>query len=492
MEPVLDARHSYLDLPQVCFEPCAPTPVKAPQWIAFNEPLTRHLGLSNSQTEGDTGLAIFSGNQLPSWAKPVAQAYAGHQFGHFVPRLGDGRAILLAELRAEDHECVDLQLKGAGRTPFSRGGDGRSPLGPVLREYLVSEYMAAVGIPTTRALAAVASGEWVQREEPEPGAILARVASSHLRIGSLQYLLAMGDLDALEALVAYTIARHYPALKNIADEGKRTLALLDAVIECQVKLVAQWMGVGFIHGVMNTDNVSLSGETLDYGPCAFMDSYRADQVFSFIDKRGRYAYGQQPSILHWNLARLAEALLPLIDNHKDTAIAQATTLVDAIPQRFTKAWLEVMGHKLGLLSPSLADKALIEQLLTCFEQQQTDFTLGFAHLSGELDNQREPQAVFPPSENFLAWRQAWQGRIDEQGIALAKVRSHMADHNPRRIPRNHQIQQVIDAAYQEGDLRPFHALHQALQRPFDSASQFAPFDSPPSDNEAIRNTFCGT
>ncbi|RUO32495.1 protein adenylyltransferase SelO [Aliidiomarina soli] len=484
--------HSYLQLPESCFQVCQPTPVADAQWIAFNQPLAASLALPETYWLTDEGLDLFSGNKLPEWAQPVSQAYAGHQFGHFVPQLGDGRALLLAEFSDEDGQRFDVQLKGSGPTPYSRGGDGRSPLGPVLREYLLSEYMARIGVPTTRALAAVATGESVQRETAEPGAILTRVASSHLRVGSFQFLLAKGDLDGLERLADYTVQRHYPQLQQIDDDGQRYLALLDAIIEKQAQLVTHWMSIGFIHGVMNTDNTSLSGETIDYGPCAFIDEYRADQVFSFIDKRGRYAYNQQPAILHWNMARLAECLLPLIDNHKETALQLATDLINAIPQRISAAWLERMGTKLGLNAVRAEDKSLIERLLQSFEQGQVDFTLGFYQLADELNKQTTPAALYAGCTDFSAWRDDWQQRLSHSGQPLSEAESTMRTCNVRRIPRNHQIQAVIEAAYTDGDLRPFNALHAALQDPFATAPEFDQFDQPPADPQRVTNTFCGT
>lgn len=496
------ASHSYLNLPAICYQPCAPQPVAEPQWVAFNTELAEELNLPRDYWLTDEGLKLFSGNQLPDWVKPVAQAYAGHQFGHFNPQLGDGRAVLLCELASEKSPRLDIQLKGSGITPYSRGGDGRSPLGPVLREYLVSEFMHRMGVPTTRALAAVASGEAVYRENAEPGGILTRVANSHIRVGSFQFVMAHSDIDALQALADYSIERHYPSLMEISDEdstqliseghsGNRYLALLDNVIEQHARLVADWMRLGFIHGVMNTDNTSISGETIDYGPCAFMENYQANQVFSFIDKQGRYAYNQQPQIAQWNMARFAETLLPLIDNNKETSVNLATQLVHSLPGRFEKYWLERMGKKLGLQAPNTADKPLIEAFLQILERNQVDFTLAFRLLSDEVNNQDEANSLYTGEADFALWRNEWQQRLRSQAqLSESDIKNSMDAVNPRRIPRNHLIQEVIDAAYSEGDLRPLQNLQAALNAPFTESTD--EFDQPANSVNRITTTFCGT
>lgn len=485
----LVATHGYLDLPELCYQPCSPTAVAAPQWVAFNQPLAESLQIPQTLWLSDQGLQYFSGNEVPAWAKPVAQAYAGHQFGHFNPQLGDGRAILLSELTSVTGQRVDIQLKGAGRTPYSRGGDGRSPLGPVLREYIVSEAMHNLGIPTTRALAAVVTGEAVYREQPEPGAIMARIASSHLRIGSVQFVRAHGSVDDLKALLDFTIDRHYSALK---DHPARYVALFEAIAERQIELVARWMSVGFIHGVMNTDNTSLSGETIDYGPCAFMESYQSAQVFSYIDKRGRYAYNRQPEILQWNLARLAESMLPAIDQQPEHSVNEVTALVDSIPTRFAAHWQSIMGRKLGLLASTADDSELIRQLLSSFEQGNVDFTLGFRRLTAEITNKTAPQSIFANVPRFHDWRHSWQARLQKESIGEDAVRSCMNQHNPLRIPRNHRIQEVIEAAYNKGDLRPLHQLQRALEHPYDESEKFDEFTQPASDKQKVNTTFCGT
>ncbi|MCC5880618.1 MAG: YdiU family protein [Idiomarina sp.] len=507
----MHSSHQFMALPRLCYQPSAPQPVNQPQWVAFNQPLAAALGIPKDLWLSDAGAEVFGGNHVPTWAKPIATAYAGHQFGHFNPQLGDGRAVLLCELKHANGKLYDVQLKGSGVTPYSRNGDGRSPLGPVLREYIVSEFMHRIGIPTTRALAAVASGEAVYREQAEPGAVFTRVARSHLRVGSFQYIMVRGDFDALAALADFAISRHYPELAQLSDDdssdcrsdetpGNRYLGLLDRVIEQQAQLISQWMSVGFIHGVMNTDNTSISGETIDYGPCAFMESYRASQVFSFIDKQGRYAYNQQPAIAHWNMARFAESLLPLIDNDKQAAIEFATELVNSMPQRIEAHWLRVMGRKLGIAEPGVGDKTLIEAFLALLEAHHIDFTLGFRLLSDEVSNHSLPHQVFlNPTETdaagnqaFAHWRDRWQQRLQLEETTLKDIQARMNAVNPLRIPRNHVIQQVIDAAYEHGDLAPFNQLMAALENPFHEDCQFDDYTQPANPEQQVSRTFCGT
>ena len=499
----LQVSKSYLQLPKLCFQPCQPAPVSAPQWVAFNQELAQDLGLPRDYWLSSLGLGLCSGNDLPDWAEPVAQAYAGHQFGHFNPQLGDGRAHLLAELTDRHGQTFDIQLKGSGRTPYSRGGDGRSPLGPVLREYIVSEFMHRLGIPTTRALAAVATGQMVYRDQAEPGGILTRIASSHLRVGSFEYVMVRGDFDALAKLADAAIARHYPHLEDRSDDDSsacddgvnRYLALLEAVIERQTKLVTQWMSVGFIHGVMNTDNTSISGETIDYGPCAFMEGYHADQVFSFIDKNGRYAYNQQPAILHWNLARFAEALLPLIDNDKRYATDLALALIETVPSRIEAAWLQQMGRKLGLEHADASDRPLIEAFLALLENHSIDFTLGFRKLSEELTNQAPSQPLYrgtSDGQHFHEWRARWQQRMQQEPHTNPAITARMNATNPMYIPRNHLIAEVIEAAYSTGELTPFNALMDALNDPFTERAELAQFARPAAADQQVTTTFCGT
>ncbi|MGX5914759.1 protein adenylyltransferase SelO [Aliidiomarina sp. Khilg15.8] len=480
--------HSYAQLPPALFESTAPTPVADPQWVAFNHALADELNLPLEYRATDEGLQLFSGNQVPNWAQPLAQAYAGHQFASFVPQLGDGRAVLLAEIIDNQEQRRDLQLKGAGRTPYSRGGDGRSPLGPVMREYLISEAMHQLGVPTTRALAAVASGEAVQRETPLPGALMARVASSHIRVGTFQFLAARANTEGLTALADHVIARHYP---QVADSESPYLDLLEAVIARQADLVAQWMSFGFIHGVMNTDNCSIAGETIDYGPCAFMDEYHADTVFSSIDRRGRYAYSKQPVIMQWNMARFAECLIPIIAGDENDVVEKATQIIQQAASAYDTAWLQRMGAKFGLRNPQPEDKALIEEFLQLMADNQTDFTGTFRDL---CDASKHSQAFkrFKNRSAVEAWTARWQQRLTQQGTPLTEVSARMKQVNPARIPRNHLVAQAIEAAEQDGDLRPFNRLQEALADPFSDDAQFADLARAPTAGERVKNTFCGT
>ncbi|MBP6626091.1 MAG: YdiU family protein, partial [Arenimonas sp.] len=394
----LPLQHGYAALPEVFFRRVAPTPVAAPAWLAFNVPLARELGLD--ALEGDAGaLQAFAGNAVPAQAQPLAMAYAGHQFGHFVPQLGDGRAILLGEVIDRAGQRRDLQLKGAGPTPFSRNGDGRAAIGPVLREFLVSEAMHALGVPTTRALAAVATGQPVFRDGPVPGAVLVRVAASHVRVGTFQYFAARQDTASVRALAHFAIERHYPQLAEVAQPH---LALLQAVAARQASLVAQWMQVGFIHGVMNTDNAAISGETIDYGPCAFLDEYHPDKAFSSIDRNGRYAFGNQAKMARWNLARLAETLLPVIDPDPATALALASEVIDAFPQQFQREWLPGMCAKLGLGAVQAGDEALVQRFLDALQASAADYTLAFAALA-DASVGEAAAAGLPDSPAMAAW-----------------------------------------------------------------------------------------
>lgn len=477
---------SYRQLPSDCYADCQPTPVKAPQYLAFNQTLAAELGLPETFWGTEAGLGLFSGNQLPDWASPLAQAYAGHQFANYVPRLGDGRAILLAELRNQAGQLQDVQLKGAGRTPFSRGGDGRSPIGPVLREYLVSEAMHALGVPTTRALAAVSSGEWVHRDEALPGAILTRVASSHLRIGTMQYAANRQDPSVIKTLADYVMSRHYPSCQTAENPY---LALLQKVIDRQAALVAQWMSLGFIHGVMNTDNMTLSGETIDYGPCAFMESYNPAQVFSYIDQQGRYAYKNQPAVAQWNLARLAEALLTLINTSQEQAIALAVESLNRFPEIYQHYWLTHFAAKLGISSPEATDKLLIEDFLTLLAESNSDFTLSFRDLSspqqGYLSQQLAP-------ERWQAWQSRWQDRLNAEARLGQDPQALMKKSNPVLIPRNHLIQRVIEHVTTTGDLTLFNQLHRLWQKPYVATPENAPFQQPAVPQERVCQTFCGT
>lgn len=487
--PGMSFEHTYATLPNTFYAPATPQTATSPRLIAFNESLASLLGLPVNALK-PVAAAVFSGTALPPDAHPIALAYAGHQFGHFVPQLGDGRAILLGEVVGQDGIRRDVQLKGAGRTVFSRGGDGRAALGPVLREYLVSEAMHALGIPTTRSLAAVATGEPVYREDELPGAVLTRVAASHIRVGTFQYFAARGDVDALQQLTAYVINRHYP---DAHDAPVPALALLAAVVDRQAQLVARWLQVGFIHGVMNTDNMSIAGETIDYGPCAFMDRYDPQTVFSFIDRHGRYAFGNQPTIAQWNLARLAETLLPLIHEDPDHAIPQATEVVQTFTERFQHHWLTGMRQKLGLTTQDDADLALVQELLDAMQLAEADYTLTFRRLGDAhplCDAPPEVLALFSSSpEPLQAWWPRWQARLAQEPEAPDARRTAMHAVNPALIPRNHLVEATLAAAF-DGDESPFWHLFNALQRPYEEPLNPHYTEVPP--RVCGYNTFCGT
>lgn len=483
-------KHSLAELGPPFVMPCKPTPVSAPQWLAFNPELAELLALPKKYWRSDAGLALFSGNTLPTWTQPVAHAYAGHQFGQFVPQLGDGRALLLAEVEAADGQLYDIQLKGAGQTPFSRRGDGRAPLGPVLREYLVSEAMHTLGVPTTRALAAVLTGDWVQRESAEPGAIITRVAKSHIRIGSFQYIANHGDINQLKTFADYVIARHYPQCQSAENPY---LALLTAVVTTQAQLIAKWMSLGFIHGVMNTDNMSIAGETIDYGPCAFMDAFNPAQVFSFIDSQGRYAWGNQPRIASWNLARFAETLLPLISDTPEQAVEPATTALKQFNGINEAEFLRLLGLKLGIVAVTVEDERLIGDFLQLMSANNADFTLAFRQLSEAVFEQNNTAtALLADKAAWQSWWSRWQQRLNQQGIAKTEVQQQMNATNPALIPRNHIIAKAIELATTEGDLTLFNRLHQALATPFSLDHANADLALAPTPEQCISNTFCGT
>jgi uncharacterized protein YdiU (UPF0061 family) len=461
--------NSYVRLPPRFHARLPPTPVAEPKLLRANGALARDLGIDPEWLASAEGIAVIAGNSLPPGAEPLAMAYAGHQFGHWAGRLGDGRAILLGETIGRDGLRYDIQLKGSGRTPFSRGGDGRAALGPILREFLASEAMHALGIPTTRVLSAVATGERVLRQEgPLPGAVLARVARGHLRVGTFEHFAAQGDEDGVRALADYAIARFDPEL---ADRPGRYAALLDAVVARTAALIAKWQCVGFIHGVMNTDNMSISGETIDYGPCAFMDTYHPGTVFSSIDHHGRYAYANQPRVAQWNLARLAQCLLPLFDGGEHASIARGQASIDAFPGKFDAAYHDAMRAKLGLAGAEDADRALIADLLDLMEEAKLDFTNTFRGLA----EGRVPEALGD-------WAQAWTARRGS-GSTL--------DANPAYIPRNHRVEAALAAA-QGGDLGPFDELLEVLRSPFDARAEFAAYANPPAPHEIVEATFCGT
>ncbi|HEY0275111.1 MAG TPA: YdiU family protein [Paenirhodobacter sp.] len=472
--------NSYARLPERFFAAQPPTPVHAPALIAVNRVLAARLGLDADWLAGPEGLAMLSGNHLPAEATPIAQAYAGHQFGGWVPQLGDGRAVLLGEVVAPNGQRFDIQLKGAGPTAFSRRGDGRAWLGPVLREYVVSEAMAALGLPTTRALAAVTTGEAIARDgHMRPGAVLTRVAASHIRVGTFQFFAARRDTEALRILTDHVIARHYP-------DADGALGLLRAVVAAQARLIAGWMSFGFIHGVMNTDNMAVSGETIDYGPCAFLDTYHPDTVFSSIDQRGRYAYANQPQMAAWNLAQLATSLLPLL-GEGEAAIDLATEAVNDFVPEFQHAWLQRFGCKIGLAQAALDDLPLIEALLGRMAAGSADFTRTFRALtSGGTDSDAARDEFIDPTA-FDTWAPDWRTRLR----AEADPSAVMARANPVRIPRNHRIEAAITAGV-EGDYAPFERLNAALACPFDPAPEFADLEAAPLTQERVLRTFCGT
>jgi uncharacterized protein YdiU (UPF0061 family) len=481
--------NTYASLPARFYARQSPAAVAGPRLVKLNQTLAVELGLNLDRLGSPEGLAVLAGNAVPEGAEPLAMAYAGHQFGAFVPQLGDGRAILLGEVLDPLGERFDIQLKGCGRTPFSRAGDGRAWLGPILREYIVSEGMHALGIPTTRALAAVATGEPVYRETELPGAVLTRVARSHVRIGTFEYFSARRDTEAVKRLADYVIARHYPEAE--VDE-RPYRALLDAVIARQAPLIAQWLGVGFIHGVMNTDNMSIAGETIDYGPCAFMDAYHPGTVYSSIDRRGRYAYGNQPPIAQWNLSRLAQSLLPLIDEDPNKAVEEAQAAIDAFPERFELAYLDRFRAKLGLLETHPDDADLIEALLQAMSETSADFTNSFRALCDAADGTDD---VVPTelreSRAGAAWLRRWRARLAREAANPAARAARMRRANPAVIPRNHRVEAALAAAV-SGDLDPLEGLLQVLASPWEDSSDSLAYRSPPESHEIVHQTFCGT
>jgi uncharacterized protein YdiU (UPF0061 family) len=490
--PIAVFSNSYARLPEHFFARRSPTSVAKAHLIKFNESLASELGVDTRGLEPDDLAAVFAGNVIPPGAEPIAMAYAGHQFGNFVPQLGDGRVILLGEVVDRNGERRDVQLKGAGRTPFSRGGDGRAALGPVLREYLVSEAMHALGIPTTRALAAVSTGETVFRDRQLPGAVLTRVASSHVRIGTFQYFAARGDIEAVDCLSNYVIDRHFPEAR--ASE-RPSLTLLQLVVERQALLIARWMHIGFIHGVMNTDNTALSGETIDFGPCAFIDSYDPATTFSAIDELGRYAYGNQPTIAQWNLARFAETLLPLLDPNPERAVELANEAISAFTSRFQEHWLAGMRNKLGLSSNEEGDLELAHALLRAMHENAADFTLTFRRLCGAAADDKADahvRALFANPTAYDSWAARWRFRLAAERVEPSARAEAMRTANPAFVPRNHRVEQTLAAAIEYGDFFPFSELLTVLSRPYEDQAVFADYANPPSADERVFRTFCGT
>ncbi len=472
----------------------------SPALIKLNESLVEALGLSNADLNSTDGAALFSGNLIPDGAEPLAMAYAGHQFGHFNPQLGDGRAILLGEIVSPTGISFDMQLKGSGRTVYSRNGDGRAALGPVLREYLVSEAMAKLGVPTTRALAAVTTGEEVARERLLPGGIITRIATSFVRVGTFQYFSAKGDIEAIQKLADYVIERNYPLA---AEADNPYVALLKAIVDRQAALIAQWMQLGFIHGVMNTDNMSVAGETIDYGPCAFMDAYDHDRVFSSIDRGGRYAYSNQPSIGLWNLTRLAETLLPLLAEDSEAAVDAAQDVLKTYAESYQHSWLTGMRAKCGLFTPTdkikpADDKRLIEELLNIMSENNADFTLMFFYLSRLLaaektvEHDGDCRNLFDNTAQFDDWAIKWRKRLREETQSNAERQAKMQAVNPVYIPRNHQIEAAIRAAEDDADFSVFYDLYDVLQNPYELQLEKHSYMRPPNPEEVVRQTFCGT
>ncbi|MBK0005956.1 MULTISPECIES: protein adenylyltransferase SelO [Priestia] len=475
-------RNSYAELPNIFFTPLDPNPVSSPKIVKFNDSLAASLGLQKEQLQSQEGVSILAGNSFPKGAFPLAQAYAGHQFGHF-NMLGDGRALLIGEQVTPSGERVDLQLKGSGRTPYSRGGDGRAALGPMLREYIISEAMQALGIPTTRSLAVVTTGESIVREKELPGAILTRVASSHLRFGTFQFAAKWGTVENLQALADYALERHF---SHIEKNEKKYLSLLQEVIKRHATLVAKWQLIGFIHGVMNTDNMTISGETIDYGPCAFMDTYDPETVFSSIDVQGRYAYQNQPGITGWNLARFAEALLPLLDQDIEKAVEIAQSAVTEFPKFYRENWLAGMQAKLGLFNEEKEDEALFQELLTMMKTYKADYTNTFRALTFDKLGNND---LFE-SEEFAQWQELWQKRLGRQKQSKAESEELMKNNNPAVIPRNHRVEAALDAA-QKGDYSVMEDLLKVLSSPYESPDQ-SEYCTPSAPSNQPYQTYCGT
>ncbi|CAM4016022.1 protein adenylyltransferase SelO [Mesobacillus zeae] len=475
--------NSYTRLPELFYSNTKPTPVRSTKLVILNEQLAASLGLDAEGLKSEESVAVFAGNRVPEGASPIAQAYAGHQFGHFT-MLGDGRAVLLGEQVTSQGGRVDIQLKGSGRTPYSRGGDGRAALGPMLREYIISEAMQALGIPTTRSLAVVTTGEGVIRETELPGAILTRVAASHLRVGTFQYAANWGSIEDIRALADYTLERHYP---DIETDENRYLLLLQEVIKRQAGLIAKWQLVGFIHGVMNTDNMAISGETIDYGPCAFMDTYDPATVFSSIDRDGRYAYGNQPIIGGWNLARFAESLLPLLHDDEEEAVKIAQDEISKYMDLYRQHWLAGMRAKLGIFNEEKQDQSLIEDLLTMMQKHRADYTNTFLALTF---NQPEDKPLFK-NEEYAKWHQEWQARLDRQQESKDASVQLMRDSNPAVIPRNHRVDAALKAAVEKGDYSVMQRLLDVLAKPYAHSAEQAEYAAP-SASEIPYRTFCGT
>ena len=485
--------NSYARLPEQFYSRQLPVPVSAPGCIRVNQTLASQLGIEPDWLTSKSGVEFIAGNLIPEGADPIATVYAGHQFGSWNPQLGDGRAILLGEVIATDGLRYDIQLKGSGRTPYSRGGDGRAPLGPVLREYIVSEAMAVLSVPTSRSLGAVTTGEWVFREGRLPGAVLARVAQSHIRIGTMQFFSSRQDTEALKILVDHVINRHYP---QAAQAENPVRFMLDEMIARQASLIAQWQSFGFIHGVMNTDNMLLSGETIDYGPCAFMDGFDAAKVFSSIDHGGRYAYRNQPQIAHWNLSVLTQTLLPLLQDNQDDALASGQAAIDAFPKLYQAASQQRMSAKLGLTGQDPDDIRLIQDLFELMQEEQTDFTLTFRWLSDLVEPLTASGggvgSIFELPKSFKPWLDRWHSRLASETSETSKRQAEMYAVNPVYIPRNHLVEEAISTAEKQQDFEPFNTLVEILANPFDFDMARSRYASPPEPGQVVTQTFCGT
>ena len=493
--------NAYTQLPEECFQRVSPTPVQAPQLIKFNNELARQLGVNLDGDDTVFKAQLFSGNRLPENSDPIAMAYGGHQFGYPNPELGDGRAILLGDVVDDQGSLRDIQLKGSGRTPFSRSGDGRSPLGPAMREYLLCEAMYHLGVPTTRALALVTSGEWVVRQMREPGAIFTRVAASHIRVGTFEYFAMRRRKKTIRALADHVLERHYPHIDPQADD--RYLTLFKSICQRQAELIAQWMLLGFIHGVMNTDNMTVSGETIDYGPCAFMDAYQADKVYSSIDQEGRYAFQNQPAIGQWNLSRLGESMVSLFSGGERTAIALATEVLDQFSYMYAHAWERGMSQKLGFSEVKEGDRQRALNLLSLLEQAGLDFTLFFRRLGHMIHSDPHSGLLIelfslpgcrnhlPAQQSLQTWLDEWRHELKLREPDLEQVKVRMESVNPAIIPRNHRVAEAIKAA-EEGDFQVFENLLQALQKPYEENPKFIQYQQPPLPEQQVLRTFCGT
>jgi uncharacterized protein YdiU (UPF0061 family) len=496
-DPLSDAPfafdNSYARMPERFYARLSPAPVAQPHLIKLNGPLARQLGLDPQRLAMPDSVQMLAGNRVPPGGEPLAMAYAGHQFGNWVPQLGDGRAILLGEVRDRDGVRRDIQLKGSGPTPFSRNGDGRAALGPVLREYIISDAMAALGIPTTRSLAAVATGEQVLRQDgPLPGAVLTRVSQSHVRVGTFEYFANRGDVDGVRVLADFVIDRLYGEFR---DHEQPYRALLEAVIGRTASLVASWQLVGFIHGVMNTDNMAISGETIDYGPCAFMDTFHPATVFSSIDSGGRYAFGNQPRIAHWNLVRLAQSLMPLLADDENAALASVREAINTFPPRFEAAFFAGLRHKLGLATQEEGDVALAGDLLERMAANKVDYTLlfrGLCNAAIDRDAVESTRTLFENPQAFDEWAATWRTRLAREEITPQERAAAMRHVNPAFIPRNHRVEAAIAAAQQRSDFAPFEELLTVLASPYDDQPQHAHYANPPTPDEVVHQTFCGT